>query len=119
MLDICRASLMFDNVSDIEKALTQISEQINIVRVKDRFNHPNETGYKDIMLNLKMQNGYICELQIHLKSLLAVKHVAHELYEELRTLEGETPKPITADVFNKVQNLSGLSQQLYDRAYIH
>lgn len=119
LLDICRASLMFDNVSDIEKALTQISEQINIVRVKDRFNHPNETGYKDIMLNLKMQNGYICELQIHLKSLLAVKHVAHELYEELRTLEGETPKPITADVFNKVQNLSGLSQQLYDRAYIH
>ena len=59
-----------------------------VVRVKDRLSEPASGGYRDVMLNVEM-DGHVCELQLHLKALIAIKSQAHRIYGILRSVGWE------------------------------
>eukprot|EP00618_Florenciella_parvula_P009030 CAMPEP_0119514196 /NCGR_PEP_ID=MMETSP1344-20130328/32088_1 /TAXON_ID=236787 /ORGANISM="Florenciella parvula, Strain CCMP2471" /LENGTH=83 /DNA_ID=CAMNT_0007551501 /DNA_START=153 /DNA_END=402 /DNA_ORIENTATION=- len=47
---------------------------IVVVRAKDRFNDFNSFGYRDFLLNVRLQDGtHVGELQLHLKAMHAFK----------------------------------------------
>jgi hypothetical protein len=55
---------------------------------KDRFSNPVPGGYRDMLLNVTMSNGHVCELQVNVKAMLAAKEVGHNFYEEERSIAG-------------------------------
>merc|ERR1719450_1015983 len=57
---------------------------VQLVEVNDRFQRPLKGGYSDISLSIRV-SGMLCELQLNLKEILAVKNGAgHSEYEEDR-----------------------------------
>lgn len=122
VLDISRASIKFDTIDDLYQALAKIDAEpnIKIVRIKDRFLVPAFGGYRDLALNLKMPNGFISELQLHLKQILAVKKEGHKLYVEMQTIQRkvETEKrDFTAAELQQTKRLTEQSEALYNQAY--
>jgi len=78
-------------------------------------------GYRDIMMNLRMKNGHIVEVQIHLKAILDVKSgPGHALYERIRTIDAQAKhenRRLTPEEMAERQNLVAEMTILYDDAY--
>lgn len=82
--DLARSTIVFDTPQQIQQAMGRIRDRAEVVRLKDRFAEP-AGGYRDVMLNLRMPNGHIVEIQLHLKAILDVKNgPGHQLYEQIR-----------------------------------
>ena len=94
LVDLVRASAIFEKPTELEAALELLesmmatgndgsSSCLRLVRAKDRLNNP-VAGYRDMMLNLAFDVGGECvhvgELQLHLRTVLAHKEVAHVSY---------------------------------------
>ena len=89
MTDILRASMVFDTFDDIYKAFNIIDKNIDIIRVKDRF-EPNLVpfGYRDILINFYCpDSGIICELQLHHTMFYEYKKVSHDIYKKARLFD--------------------------------
>lgn len=122
VLDISRATIKFDTIDDLYKALAKIdsSPNIKIIRMKDRFLKPGSDGYRDLLLNLKMPNGFITELQLHLKQILAVKKEGHKIYTGMQAIDRkvETEKrDFTAAELEQKKRLMEESKALYGQAF--
>lgn len=103
--DVCRFSLYFDTFTDLTQALGIIvtDTDIKVERVKCRlsvnFDASHTAGYRDIMLNLKISNDYICalgcethacEVQLVLRSFGELKTASgHNHYVLFRDIRGE------------------------------
>ena len=64
----------------------EANPDVEIVRVKNRFNPPLFSGYRDILMNVAVKVGsvsHLCELQIHLKAIKDSEpmHKSHLTYE--------------------------------------
>lgn len=87
--DLAGAKVQFDTLDDVYRALERLADdqQVVIVNIKDRFLAPQPSGYRDILLNLRMSNGHVAELRLHLAALDDVAGWEHGLYEVRRDLE--------------------------------
>jgi uncharacterized protein YdcH (DUF465 family) len=92
-----------------------------ILKIKDRIKEPLESGYRDILMNLKMSNGHIVEFRLHLKAIGEADAIGHSLYEQARSIEatvkinqGGIP---TAEQKNTILQLKQQAKQIYDSAY--
>ena len=90
ILDLNRSMIICANLSDIHKVLRVLIE-LEILnchsRVKNRFLHPSEGGWRDLMLNFILpRSGHVCELQIvHNRMLTARKGLpGHMVYGRMR-----------------------------------
>lgn len=120
LVDISRSSIEYERMEDLREGLRLLSERVDVVRVKDRFSQPLSSGYRDMMLNVRMSNGHVCEVQLHLKRVLAVKHEEHVVYEQVRTIQGRAKqegRDLTAAEAAEVRGLEEGSRQRYDAAY--
>jgi hypothetical protein len=119
LLDLSRASIEFEDVAGLRRALGELEARGVIVRTKDRFENPTAGGYRDVMLNVRMSNGHICELQLHLKQILEVKMgPGHAIYEQIRDIEaGASGRPLTPEETARIEALERQSRELYDSAY--
>jgi ppGpp synthetase/RelA/SpoT-type nucleotidyltranferase len=122
VLDISRATIKFGTVDDLYQALVKIdsSPNIKIVRMKDRFLKPGLDGYRDLLLNLKMPNGFITELQLHLKQILAVKKEGHKIYTEMQAIDRKAEaekRDFTAAELEQKKRLMEQSEALYNQAF--
>ena len=73
---------------------------IGIVKFKDRFAKPTESGYRDLQMSVRMSNGHIAELRLHLKSLDEITKYEHAHYEVRRDLEAianDENRPMTTE----------------------
>jgi tetratricopeptide (TPR) repeat protein len=94
LIDLVRASIVFDKTDDLVKFLERISEEkqgdvpFQVVRVKNGFTDSLTTGgYRDIKLNVAF-DGHVCEIQIHLKKFFSLKNQrGHDLYDKIRVLK--------------------------------
>ena len=67
-----------------------------VVRMKDRLSIPAIGGYRDLMFNIIVDGGHVCELQVHITSLIKIKSQAHRIYAILRAVgweDCELPQP--------------------------
>ncbi|WP_435204740.1 toxin glutamine deamidase domain-containing protein [Micromonospora sp. bgisy143] len=89
LLDLAAAKVEFDSLDDLYAALARIkgSPDITIVRFEDRFVAPMSSGYRDVQLVLRTQNGHLGEFRLHLAALDAVAVWEHVLYEVRRDIE--------------------------------
>ncbi|WP_249359477.1 toxin glutamine deamidase domain-containing protein [Nocardia cyriacigeorgica] len=89
LTDLVGAKIVFDSVSDIYRAagLLASDERIEIVDFDDRFNEPVGSGYRDLQMKVRMPNGHIAELRLHLSHIDEVANYEHALYEGRRDLK--------------------------------
>ncbi len=107
--DVVRASFAVDSPHQVETVMKQVASTFTVVRVKDRFVKPVE-GYRDILMNVRMSNGLVGEIQIHAKPILRVKEgEGHHLYAQLRA--GTVRKSVRTAISKKMTSL-------YNRAWI-
>uniref|UniRef100_A0A7S0W940 RelA/SpoT domain-containing protein n=1 Tax=Hemiselmis tepida TaxID=464990 RepID=A0A7S0W940_9CRYP len=105
LLDVCRQSIVFDNVKDLTACLIQIYEdpEATIVRIKNRldpsYNSYASAGYRDVALNLRICNRrsshmaldtHVCEVQLLLKQVAEIKNEdGHKRYIQFRNARGQ------------------------------
>ncbi|MGY0005103.1 toxin glutamine deamidase domain-containing protein [Micromonospora sp. I033] len=87
--DLAGAKVQFHRLDDIYRALSRLAAdpEVVILHIKDRFLNPQQSGYRDVLLNLRMSNGHVAELRLQLASLDDVAEWEHALYEIRRDLE--------------------------------
>jgi len=99
--DLAAAKVQFAKLDDIYRALRKLAAdpQVVILKIKDRFLTPQLSGYRDVLLNLRMSNGHVAELRLHLDSLDSVAEWEHALYEVRRDLDAMSEagnRPLTS-----------------------
>ncbi|WP_396454083.1 ADP-ribosyltransferase [Actinomadura sp.] len=89
--DLLGARIQFRSVEGLYQALGSIhriagEHGVQITSVKDRMQNPVPSGYRDVQLTIRMPNGHIGELRLHLRSIDDVASYEHSLYEVRRDL---------------------------------
>ncbi|MEV5629421.1 toxin glutamine deamidase domain-containing protein [Micromonospora tulbaghiae] len=86
--DLAGAKVQFDSLDAVYQALGRLAAdpEVVILHIKDRFLDPQASGYRDLLLNLRMSNGHVGELRLHLVSLDDIAEWEHSLYEVRRDL---------------------------------
>jgi len=100
VLDFVRSTLIVNSINEATLVLKFVLDEVDVTVVKNRFDPAydgKETfGYRDINMQLSFPefrdtpwHGYILELQIHLKDILAIKSdEGHKKYIQVRNLSG-------------------------------
>lgn len=82
--DVVRSSIAVDHPNQVKGVLDAVRGTFTVVREKDRFTNP-KGGYRDHLLNVRMGNGLVGEIQVHVKPILRIKETqGHHLYQQLR-----------------------------------
>lgn len=110
LTDIFRGSIIIDDKKNLNKTKQVIKKilklnNINILRIKDRFKNTGGMGYKDISFRLKDldNNGLVGELQINLCSIQKFnKIVGHVAYESIRNLKNTKQNKQLITSINKI-----------------
>ncbi len=93
LTDMVRGSIAVDTVEELYNVVDKLTREYNVSLAgmpKDRMTQPLPTGYRDIMLHLKMPNGIAAELQLHLKPMILAKQLyGHKPYEEMRSIDAK------------------------------
>ncbi|HET6289120.1 MAG TPA: hypothetical protein VFG15_20530 [Amycolatopsis sp.] len=107
LLDLVGALVRFDTVAELYHALDALHAHlaeggapIRIVGIKDRFTHPQMSGYRDLLMTVRLSNGHIAELRLHLRHIDEVAVYEHSLYEVRRDFDAvaaEQGRPISPE----------------------
>ncbi|MGY4911534.1 toxin glutamine deamidase domain-containing protein [Micromonospora aurantiaca (nom. illeg.)] len=87
--DLAGARVQFDTLDAVYQALGRLAvdPDVVILHIKDRFLDPQDSGYRDLLLNLRMSNGHMAELRLQLAGIEEAAEWEHALYEIRRDLE--------------------------------
>jgi (p)ppGpp synthase/HD superfamily hydrolase len=122
LTDIAAGRVIYDNLDDFYSAVDNIVGNYQVIRLNERVIMPLETNYRDVLINLRMSNGHIVELQVSLKEIIeASDQIGHLWYEEWRTLNGIIQSQqggiATVAQVNDLESLMTQMQNLYNDAY--
>ena len=86
VLDVIRASAVFHSLEDLNNAIVSLMNpgcEITVVRFKDRVTQGLVSGYRDCLINVKINgfDGWIVELQLHLHDIIELKSEGHKICE--------------------------------------
>jgi hypothetical protein len=100
-------------VADVGKMLAAFNKDKNVIRVKNNFAKPNDLGYSDINMNIRLPNGTIAEIQLNTTAnLVAKERYGHSLYEVHRSLKDkEGYKDLVGIMEDAQRALYGLSNR--------
>jgi len=89
--DMVRATISMPTMDGVRDAVAKLKEAgLELAqKPKDRFAKPTPEGYRDLMAIVKLPNGMLAELQIHVKAMTLAKNKGHKDYEVTRTLQGK------------------------------
>jgi tetratricopeptide (TPR) repeat protein len=118
LYDIVRAMFVCDSEQQILNVLTALESrwfELDIVRLQNRFRKPTPAGFRDLLLNIRLQSvscNFICEVQIHHVAMLnyGKQHGSHSHYEFFR----EYFKGSTESVQKRIELASSMGQYAAD-----
>ena len=120
LLDIAGSKEIYETVEDLYSALEKFNKRYKILKIKDRIQNPFN-GYRDILMNVQMENGHIVEFRLHLKEMDEVAEgIGHQLYEEVRSIRSQAiieGRKLSLDEFKKINDLELKSFRLYEEAW--
>jgi hypothetical protein len=125
LVDIAGSKIVFNSLDDLYAALDRIRHEIeslpriDIAQIKDRFIKPQDSGYRDILMNLRMTNNHIVEFRLHLQQFDEVAAIEHDLYDVIRTMETlaeQTSKLLTTEEKAIDAAIKRQTQQMYNDA---
>ena len=122
LMDISRSSIEYDNIDQVYQALQFILRHgYDVVRLKDRALAPLPSGFWDIHLNLRMPNGHIVELQLHLSKIrrysLGEGHRYYVRIREIRSRAFRENRPLTPDERSLIDRLNGEQRRAYRKMF--
>lgn len=93
LIDTIGSKIVYDDFKGLYGALDILvsSSPIEVVYFQDRFLAPVKSGYSDIIMSVRLSNGHIAELRLHLASVDEVFEKEHRLYEKIRKGEKLSP----------------------------
>lgn len=106
--DFLRATVVVSRLEDIDRAIAALQSRFNVLRVKNRFETPLATGYRDVLMNVATPDGAVAEVQISVPAMLTAKDTGHKLYEMQRALPEAAPE---------AKVLETLQKELYGAAF--
>lgn len=116
LCDVLRCTIVCRDLGEAQRALAAVAELGEPVRIKDRFTSPRPTGYRDANVNLRMSNGHIAEVQIHLQPMLEAKQ-REIFYYRLRDLDAAAAdRRLTRRESEQRERLLLAARTLYDSA---
>ena len=126
LTDGVRCSIAVDRVEDIPGVLNGLRKSGCKISAppKNRFEKRLKSGYGDCLLNMDFGNGFIGEVQIHLKNMLVAKEFrgGHKLYEAERKVyakyDSDTPvEKYKYEDQDILKDLISEQKKIYNRAY--
>ncbi len=118
--DLARLSIEYDSLHQLYQTLQLLPESVNLVRMKDRFINPTPGGYRDILLNIRLSNQHIAEVQLTLKSINQIRFgEGYQIYQQVRKIQTQAMsenRELTLTETEKIRDLNQRSQQLYNAA---
>ena len=120
MRDLVRGSLIVKSLDDIPEAIKKVDGAFKVTRTKNRFDKPMSTGYRDILINVKLPGGIEGEVQIHVQEMIdAKKEVGHGLYEIQRAIPQNDEGTVTNNPEHQAHHdyLTHLQTQVYGAAH--
>lgn len=89
--DMVRATIAVPSVTQIPKVLQQLKAAGLELAQKPKNNlvKPLPGGYRDLNMVVKLPNGLLAEMQIHIKPMTLAKEKGHKPYETTRSIEGK------------------------------
>lgn len=121
LVDLAGSKVVYRTVDDLYKGLAVAETELKgmIVQIKDRFVKAADSGYRDILINVKMKNGHIAEFRLHLASIDTLASVEHATYEIKRTMlaaAAEQNRILTVEEQTLEAALNQTTQPLFDEA---
>ncbi|MBV7532843.1 DUF4157 domain-containing protein [Chitinophaga sp. sic0106] len=88
LVDLAGGKFVFTTLEGLYQALAVIKSKFGgrIIKVKDRFADPQQSGYRDVLMSIKMSNGHVAELRLHLEQIDKVASFEHPIYEIKRVV---------------------------------
>ncbi|MGC1305193.1 MAG: hypothetical protein WA840_22725, partial [Caulobacteraceae bacterium] len=121
--DLVRGTISVASFRDIRRAVRAVrATGMQLVqKPDDRFRRPEPTGYRDLMIHVRLPNGMVAEIQFHLKALTAVKPRAHRYYVVERDLQARygdcAPKHWSVADRTRFHAARQAPRALHDRAW--
>jgi len=105
LIDIIASKIVYKDFKDVYAAVDVILKEKSdkVVFYSDRFLKPVESGYSDIIMSVKLTNGHVAELRLHLASIDAIFKKEHELYEIVRSKGKEALSEDQKKEYKKLQ----------------
>ncbi|MCG6276376.1 phosphoribosylglycinamide formyltransferase, partial [Vibrio vulnificus] len=99
-----------------------LERETRIVKVKNRFKSPGESGYRDLNLLVQLpKTNLVAEVQLHLKAIADVKSgPEHDLYQQIQMMERQAASEARSlnDVeLATIKRLRSHSKDLYQQAW--
>ncbi len=120
--DLARATLVANDVASLMQAYEILSRETQILKVKNRFKKPAESGYRDLNVLVQLpKTQLIAEVQLHLKAIADVKSgPEHQIYERIQEIQRRAAQQNRA--FNEIETaqiakMRSESQRLYQDAW--
>ena len=89
--DVVRGTISVPTMAHVKQTLSHL-QSVGITlaqKPKNRFEKPTGEGYRDLMTFVKLPNGMLAELQIHVKVMTLAKEKGHKDYDITRSLQGK------------------------------
>jgi hypothetical protein len=119
--DLLRSTIVVDSYAEAPAIIDEIRKEFDVVRIKDRAgagvtgdkveasDRQKFGGYADVLINIRMPNGTVGEIQINTPAMLAAKDgQGHKLYEAAR--EQPEGSPLRGEIYDAMRGL-------YDAAF--
>eukprot|EP00548_Thalassiothrix_antarctica_P010524 CAMPEP_0194160656 /NCGR_PEP_ID=MMETSP0152-20130528/78509_1 /TAXON_ID=1049557 /ORGANISM="Thalassiothrix antarctica, Strain L6-D1" /LENGTH=1402 /DNA_ID=CAMNT_0038870365 /DNA_START=60 /DNA_END=4265 /DNA_ORIENTATION=- len=107
--DISRFTGKFETFKELNNAYESLLtiDDLTVINIKNKFLDPDVLGYVDINLNVEYNLPgdlvHICEVQLHLSSILVVKEAVHIHYEKIRVTIPRIVKNISPELSKQIQ----------------
>ncbi|ONI88848.1 hypothetical protein ALI22I_17950 [Saccharothrix sp. ALI-22-I] len=131
LTDLVGSKIQYGTMADAYKGLEVLLDKIQadgskvtIVKFKDRFLKPQDSGYRDLQFNVRLQledgTFHVAELRLHLRSIDDVADFEHALYEVRRdfaTLADEENRTMSAEEQALVGAILSREKALFGEAF--
>ncbi len=120
--DLARATIIANDVESLVEVYESLSREADVVKLKNKFKSPADSGYRDINLLVRLpKTNIIAEVQLHLKAIADVKSgPEHELYEIIQGIERHAiaeKRPMNDIEAAQINSLRRQSLELYQQAW--
>lgn len=120
--DLARATIIANDVESLVEVYEAVSREADVVKVKNKFKSPADSGYRDLNLLVRLpKTNIIAEVQLHLKAIADVKSgPEHELYEIIQGIERNAlaqNRSLNDIEAAQINNLRRQSLELYQQAW--
>ncbi|TKE99052.1 phosphoribosylglycinamide formyltransferase [Vibrio kanaloae] len=120
--DLARATIIANDVESLVEVYESLSREADVVKLKNKFKSPADSGYRDLNLLVRLpKTNIIAEVQLHLKAIADVKSgPEHELYEIIQGIERHAiaeHRPINDIEAAQINSLRRQSLELYQQAW--